>query len=176
MEEVPKEVYEKLREKLMWDLKVVFVDFARFNQYKDQNNVDVKTLQKQLHDQTTAVSRQQTEHQQLRAETKRLEQTSVSYEDLKKELVAYSLVEDFEQYRMKMDLLEQQKEDTIGKLRFEFFYKFVEADKFEQRLKQTEQSIREDMVSQEDLHRKCELQNRKHLQHLDSFKTVGCQI
>jgi hypothetical protein len=35
MDEVPKEVYEKLRQELMWDLKVVFVDFARFNQFKD---------------------------------------------------------------------------------------------------------------------------------------------
>jgi predicted transcriptional regulator len=78
---------------------------------------------------------------------KRLDETTVSYEDLKKELVAYSLVEDFEQYRMKMDLVEQEKQDTIGKLRFEFFYKFVEAEKFEQRIKQAEQSIREDMVS-----------------------------
>lgn len=62
-------------------------------------------------------------------------------------MVAYSLVEDFDQYKMKQDQLEALKQDSIGKLRFECFFKFVENEKFEARLKQIEKEIREEYVN-----------------------------
>lgn len=57
-EELQKDLYEKMRQELIWDLKVMFLDFSRFNQFKDQVNVDIRTIQKQLHDQVTAISKQ----------------------------------------------------------------------------------------------------------------------